>query len=205
MTDLKVAFPNPCDEPWGAMARRGCNRHCAACDTIIHDLEHLTFEDAERLLESASDVCVRAKVGRDGVISLKPSDTGSGRRLLAAAGATLALATAACQTVPDRNEARYQITGKFSWKEYYYSAELTSQDGRKWPKRREPGTGRFIFDNLPPGTYELSTQGFCEGRQVLETITITDASAEVTKTGPDLEDGCIIIGVMVPAEPLRSG
>ena len=205
MSDLYVKFPKPCAEPWEAMSPQGCNRHCATCEKIIHDLEQMTAEDAEHLLASEAELCVRAKVAPGGAIALKPAKTGAARQIMVAAGATLALATAACQTVPDNGEPRYRVTGKFASKDYYYAAELTSPDGRKWPKRREPGTGRFIFDNLPPGTYELSTRGYCEGRQVLETITITDASVEVARTGPELEETCIIIGVMVPAQPPRRG
>lgn len=203
MSDLKVTFPKPCDERWEAMAPRGCNRHCAACDTVIHDLEQMTLEEAERLLDSGSEVCVRARVAPDGVVKLKPSGRSTGRRLVAAASASLALASAACQTVPDTAEPRYQITGKFPDKEQFYQAELTSPDGTKWPKRREPGTGRFIFDNLVPGIYVLSTRGYCGTRQVVETITIDAASVDLGRTAPELDDSCLIIGVMVPAENRR--
>ena len=205
MSDLKVTFPKPCDQPWEAMAPRGCNRHCAACDTIIHDLAALTFEEAAALLDTGTEVCVRAKVRSDGVIELKKGGRNAARRMVAAAGVSLALATAACQTVPDTSEPRYQITGKFAWKDFYYSAELTSADGRKWPKRREPRTGRFIFDNLVPGVYELTTIGACGERQVVDTITITEASMEVTKSSPEFDDDCIIVGVMTPAERPRRG
>lgn len=205
MTVIKVAFPKPCDEPWEAMAPRGCNRHCASCDKIIHDLAALTFDEAAALLDTGTEVCVRAKVRRDGVIELKESGRSMARRMVAAAGVSLALATAACQTVPDTSEPRYQITGKFAWKGLYYSAELTSEDGRKWPKRRQPGTGRFIFDNLPPGVYELTTIGDCGRRQVVDTITITGASMEVTKSSPEFDDSCIIVGVMTPTERPQRG
>jgi hypothetical protein len=205
MADLEVSFPKPCNEPWDAMSPRGCNRHCAACDTVIHDLELLTLEEAERLLGSADEVCVRAKVGPDGVVALKPSSVSNRLRLVAAATASLALATAACQTVPDTAERRYQITGKFPWKDQYYQAELTSTDGRKWPGRREPGTGRFIFDHLVPGVYVLSTLGDCGTRQIVETITIDAASVDLGRTAPEPDDSCIIVGVMTPAEPRWRG
>lgn len=200
MADLKVSFPSPCSEPWEDMAPQGCNRHCAACDKLIHDLSALTADEAEALLEAEEEVCVRARVGRDGVIALRDGGRKTARRIVAVMSGSLALATAACQTVPDTREPRYQITGKFDWKGYYYAAELTSADGRKWPKRREPGTGRFIFDNLVPGVYTLTTDGYCGARQVVDTITITDASVEVSKGTPPIDQNCIIVGVMVPAE-----
>jgi len=203
MRDVKVTFPKPCDQPWEAMAPHGCNRHCAACDTVIHDLEHMTADEAEALLDSGTEVCVRARIAPDGVVKLKPAGRSTGRRLVAAASASLMLATAACQTAPDSAEPRYRITGKFPWKDQLYDAELTSADGRKWPVRREPGTGRFIFDNLVPGVYVLSTRGNCGTRQVVETITIDAASVDLGRTAPESDDSCIIIGVMVPADNRR--
>lgn len=196
MRDLKVTFLKPCDQPWDAMAPRGCNRHCAACDTVIHDLEHMTLEEAERLLDSGTEACVRAMLAPDGSVKLKPSGRSTGRRLVAAASASLALATAACQTMPDSAEPRYRITGKFPDKEQFYQAELTSPDGTKWPKRREPGTGRFIFDNLAPGTYTLTTTDNCGERQEIRTITIGTDAVDVGKVSPEENGSCLIIGVM---------
>lgn len=205
MADLEVSFPKPCDVPWEAMAPRGCNRHCASCDKIIHDLSALAFDEASALLERGDEVCVRAKVGRDGVVALRPDGRSAARRMVTASGAALALATAACQTVPDTAEPRFQITGKFAYKDLYYDAELTSADGRTWPKRREPGTGRFIFYDLPAGTYTLTTSGTCVARGVVDTITITNASAEVTRTAPEIDDDCIIVGVMTKVERPERG
>jgi hypothetical protein len=198
MSDLHVSFPKPCDESWEDMLPRGCNRHCASCDKIIHDLAALTFDEAAALLDTGTEVCVRAKVQSDGVIELKKGDRSVARRMVAAAGASFALATAACQTVPDTSAPRYQITGKFSWKDFYYSAELRSVDGQVWTKRREPGTGRFIFDGLAPGVYSLTVEDPCGDRVEFETVTITNSSVEVTQRYP--ESGCIIVGAMVKTE-----
>jgi len=48
------------------MAPRGCNRQCASCDRIIHDLAALTFDEAAGLLASDEDVSVRAKAAATG-------------------------------------------------------------------------------------------------------------------------------------------
>jgi hypothetical protein len=195
MRDVKVTFPKPCDQPWDAMTPHGCHRHCAACDKVIHDLAALSVDEAEALLDSGKEVCVRARIGSDGVIATRgPRDA---RRLIAAAGASLALATAACQTLPDNAEPRYRITGKFPDKQQYYEARLISADGLEWPKKREPGTGRFIFDNLAPGTYTLTTTDNCGERQELRTITFSTDSVDVGKVYPDANESCVIIGVMM--------
>ena len=198
MADLEVSFPSPCSEPWEGMAPRGCNRHCASCDKIIHDLSALTVVEAEALLEAEDEVCVRAKIGRDGMIATKGGGSSTARRLVTTAGASLALAVAACQTVPDGAEPRYQITGKFTWKDFYHDAELRSADGRAWPKRREPGTGRFIFDRLPAGVYTLTTIDDCGTQVEVETITISDSSVDLGLTYP--KSRCIIVGAMVKVE-----
>lgn len=197
MADLKVSFPSPCSEPWEAMAPHGCNRHCASCDKIIHDLSALNADEAEALLEAEEEVCVRAKIGRDGVIATKGGGSSTARRLVTTAGASLALAVAACQTVPDGADPRYRITGKFPDKQQYYEAELTLADGTRWPKRREPGTGRFIFENLAPGTYTLSTIDDCGQRQVIRTITISAGSVDLGKIAPEFNETCFIVGVMI--------
>lgn len=199
MSDLEVRFPSPCSEPWDAMAPRGCDRHCASCDKIVHDLAALTVDEAEALLDSGEEVCVRAQVGADGVLTMKSGTRGASRRMVAALGAGLALASAACQTVPPSDRPnRFQISGQFSWNGWMRTAELRSVDGRKWPKRREPGSGRFIFDDLYPGVYTLTVEDMCGRRVEVETVTITDASVELKQTYP--QDGCIIVGAMVKVE-----
>lgn len=199
MSDFEVRFPSPCSEPWEDMAPSGCDRHCASCDRIVHDLAALTVDETEALLDSGEEVCVRARIGADGVVAMKSSSRGASRRMVTALGAGLAMATAACQTVPpsDRPD-RFRISGEFSWIGWTRTAELRSSDGRKWPKRREAGSGRFIFDDLYPGVYTLTVEDMCGRRVEVETVTITDASVEVKAAYP--QDGCIIVGAMVKVE-----
>lgn len=199
LADLTVEFPKPCSEPWDQMSPRGCNRHCASCDKIVHDLATLTYAEAEALLELGTEVCVRAQVGTDGTVKLKPDEHRPGRRIVAAIGAGLALATAACQTVPPSDRPnRFEISGKFASIDWTRTAELRSADGRKWGKRREPGTGRFIFENLYPGVYELTVKDMCGNRVPVDTITIADASVDLGRPVPELH--CIIVGAMVKVE-----
>ncbi len=206
MDDLEVEFPEPCSEPWEAMAPRGCNRHCASCDKIIHDLAALTFDEAAALLADEDEVCVRAEIGRGRVITLKPDGASAGRRMIAAAGASLALATAACQTVPDQETPRYAISGELN---PYLAGmiELRSDGGKKQRRTLDRKSGQYAFTNLVPGTYTLAFKEPCGISTRLKTITIVDQSVTVTDhTVPEDEEGCpIIVGVMRPANRPERG
>lgn len=204
MADLKVEFPNPCSEPWEQMSPRGCNRHCATCDTIIHDLAALTIDEAEALLRTNEEVCVRAKIAPDGAIILASQST-TRRRMIASVTTGMALATAACQTVPATVSERFTISGTMSYPVWAQAAELRSSDGKKQRKTRKIGSGEFAFTNLRPGTYTLSIRESCGILRPVETITITDRSVVVSSDRPppygDEEEGCpIIVGVMRPAD-----
>lgn len=203
MTDLKVEFPEPCSENWDAMRPHGCHRHCATCDKVIHDLAALTFEEAEALLEREEEACVRAEIGPGGVVRLKPSGRSTGQRMVAAAGASLALATAACQTVPPAEEApRYAISGAFN---RYAVKSVTLYPGQGKSMRRKPDrkTGSVAFSGLAPGTYSLMLSGDCGYSAVLENVTIVDRSVTVSEEAfaENEGEGCpIIVGRIRPLE-----
>jgi hypothetical protein len=202
MADLEVTFPKPCDEAWDAMSPRGCNRHCASCDTVVHDLAAMTFEEAEALLARKDDACVRAQVGPDGALKLKPSGRSNGRRMVAAAGASLALATAACQTVPPAEEATgFAISGAFN---QYLVKSVTLYPGQGKSLRRKPDkkTGNVTFTGLAPGTYSLEIRGDCSYYAVLENVRIVDRSVTVSEEAfTDDGGGCpIIVGRIRPVD-----
>ena len=203
MTDLKVEFPEPCSENWDAMRPQGCHRHCATCDKVIHDLAALTFEEAEALLAREDEACVRAEIGPGGVVRLKPSGGSTGRRMVAAAGASLALATAACQTVPPAAEApSYAISGAFN---RYIVKSVTLYPGEGKSLRRKPDrkTGSVTFSGLAPGTYSLIISGSCGYQAELDNITIVDRSVTVFEESfSEYEgEGCpIIVGKIRPVE-----
>lgn len=203
MADLKVEFPSPCSENWEQMAPRGCHRHCAACDKVIHDLTALTIDEAEALLAREDEVCVRAAIGPGGVIALKPSGRNTGRRMVAAAGASLALAAAACQTVPPAAEPpSYAISGTFN---QYTVKSVTLYPGKGKSLRRKPDrtSGSVTFNGLAPGTYSLVITGDCGYTAVLDNVTIVDRSVTVSERAFDenVGQGCpIIVGLMRPAD-----
>lgn len=203
MADLKVSLPNPCNEPWEGMNPVGCNRHCASCDKIIHDLSALTIDQVEALLDSGGEVCVRARVGKGGVVEL--ADAGRGhRRMIAAVGASMALATAACQTVPAEQRAnRFAISGTVPMIQHRKPV-VRSSDGRSWRVQMEFRSTSFIVPNLYPGVYSISYDAACgQERQIIENIVIRDQSVDLGWL--DGEGDCIIVGVMVPADRPSQG
>lgn len=199
MADLKVTLPNPCSEPWEGMTPAGCNRHCASCDKIIHDLSALTIDEAEALLEGSEEVCVRARVGKGGVIELADAARGR-RRMIAAVGASMALATAACQTVPaEERPNRFAISGTVP---HAYSPKkpvVRSSDGQIWPVRMAYRSTAFRVPDLHPGVYSITYYGGCGDVELtVENVIIRDQSVDLGH----LDNGefdCIIVGVMVPA------
>ncbi len=197
MADLRVSLPKPCGETWEGMTPSGCNRHCASCDKIIHDLSALTIDQAETLLKYGEEVCVRAAIGKGGVVDLADA-TRSKRRIIATVGASMALATAACQSVPDDTGAnRFSISGILPLGPA--KPIVRSSDGRSWPVRADLSNATFRAANLYPGVYSITYRDPCGGEErVIEGVTVRDQSVDL---GQQLwSDDCIIIGVMVPLD-----
>lgn len=196
MRDFKVTLPAPCDESWDAMAPRGRNRLCTACDTVVHDLSAMTVDEADALLDSGEPICVRASIGRDGTIRTATPAGRSSRRMVASFGAGVMLATAACQTPAFAPVSlRYQISGKLMPGGWARSALLTSSDGHTRSMRIR-GDRHFLFVNLRPGTYRLTLHYGCGGPTIVNDIVI---NADVNLGEVAINDGgdeCIIIGVM---------
>lgn len=203
MADLKVSFPKPCGEKWEAMAPQGCNRHCAVCDTVIHDLSSMTAEQTEALLLSGDDVCVRAEVTRNGIVrTAHPARPGS-RRIVAAIGASVSLAAAACQPATiSRVSPRYEIKGHFYYVVMTSQATLTSSTGKTY-KSWVKGDRQFRFSNLPAGTYKLS---FYDCGEVTEIpgIVVSD-DMDLGEIEGKNDGGCIIIGKLKLDDETQQG
>lgn len=195
MTDIRVTFPEPCSEEWDGMSPRGCDRHCASCDKIVYDLEFLTADETEVLLDSGKDICVRARIAHDGSVRTASGRSRSSRRIVTAIGASVTLATAACQTGGTASiSPRYEIKGHVG-NDWASSATLTSSDG-KARSMKLYGDLDFRFSNLRPGTYTLSFMGTCHERHRIEIIVVKDdIDLGAVKFGEDNQD-CIIIGRM---------
>jgi hypothetical protein len=204
MADLKVSLPNPCGEQWEAMAPQGCNRLCSSCDTIIHDLTSMTVDEAEALLDNNEEICVRARIAPDGNVRTADSAFPKSRRIIAAVGASLSLATAACQTTaPLSVSPRYEISGQLKQYSWAGSARLQSDTGKAY-KRTIWGDGKFRFSNLRPGKYTLSLIGTCEEVYRFDDI-IVDKDIILNEIETNDRNDCIIIGVMQRTDEPRRG
>jgi hypothetical protein len=205
MDDLRVAFPKPCEEPWEGMTAQGCNRHCASCDKIIHELSELTYDQAETLLRCDEEICVRAKIGPGGLVQLASGTSTSHRRMIATVGASFALATAACQTVPPEDRPnRFEISGTVPAIWQPRKPIVQSSDGRTWPVRMEWRSTSFRVPDLFPGIYSITYFGGCgEEQLVVENIEIREASVDLGRLDHGYD--CIIVGVISPADRASSG
>jgi hypothetical protein len=202
MADLKVAFPSPCSEPWEGMTPVGCNRHCAACDKMIHDLSTLKLAEVEDLLEGGEHVCVRARVGKGGEIELADATHGR-RRMIATVGASMALATAACQTAPPEERLdRFEISGTLPLVRDRKPV-VRSSDGQTWHVEQAFRSTVFRVPDLYPGVYSITYDTGCNESRVLEDIVIRDRSVDLGRL--EGEDDCIIVGVMTPADQEFAG
>lgn len=153
MPDLRVSFPRPCDEPWEKMAPAGCDRICARCDTVIHDLSQLDVDQAEALLRGDAKACVRATIGADGAVLLKPDRGGAVRRMVMVA-ATAGLLAACAPESGQQGAGGGAIAGEVEPGERVVQATATHADGRRFTAKVAPD-GRYLIAGLPPGTYTV--------------------------------------------------
>jgi hypothetical protein len=191
MSDLRISFPDPCGESWDAMQPSGCDRICATCSETVHDLTKLTVDEAEALLREPGKHCVRAQVGPDGALNLKPGPSGRSRRMLVAVSASVGLFASACETVPSTAAPTGAIVGTVVPYSMVTSVRAVSDDGRV-RRARVRADGSYRFERLPYGTYALSFIGMCE-TWVGEPVTLRERELSV-EAPADMQD-CIIVGM----------
>ncbi|MEM6585150.1 MAG: hypothetical protein AAF692_05300 [Pseudomonadota bacterium] len=204
MSETRVSFPKPCDQPWDAMARQGCDRRCEVCDQTVFDLEKLTFDEAEALLDARRDVCVRAKVASDGTVALAPGPTHGARAFKTALSAAATLALAACATPNGAGEGpTYSVSGKVPAPYVGWTFELVS-DTQTYTAR--PGrNSRFKFKRIEPGVYRLNLLDPCEDRFDLGEIEVTSGNVKLGDVRN--EDACytVVVGKIEREEQSASG
>lgn len=188
MTDLEVSFPAPCGEAWSEMAPAGCNRHCASCDKIIHDLEAYRFDEVKALVASDAEICVRARIGTDGAVRLKPGGHMVGRLVMAASAGMLAVAS------PAYAQPKGKIVGQVDngWIRPIVTAK--NVDGQTY-RAAVRSDGRFWIKGLPAGNYVVSAQG-CNVQWIVGNVTVSGGTAVLPPASDPTADDCIIIGVM---------
>lgn len=192
MPDLRVSFPGPCDEKWEAMAPTGWDRVCARCDHVVHDLAEYTIDEAEALLRANPGSCVRAQIGKDGAVALKPGSWGRARRMVVAMAASTGLLTAATPALAKRDRPGGAIAGSADSYGVRTRITATGADGRTY-RTRARSNGRYRIRHLPAGTYTV-TYASCVGNRTVENVVVRDGETLV----PDLplEDQCIVIGLL---------
>jgi hypothetical protein len=66
-------IPVPCTKAWDELKGNGVARSCDTCNKDVHDLSQLTRAQADELLASNSDLCVRYATRKDGTLVLADS------------------------------------------------------------------------------------------------------------------------------------
>lgn len=190
MPDLRVSFPKPCDETWEAMTPAGCDRVCARCDHVVHDLREYTLDEAEALLRADPGSCVRAQIGADGAVALRPGRGGTARRMVIAAAATAGLLAAS--PVHARQERPAGAISGTVEGGYRVRVIATGADGRAW-RVRASNRGRFKIRHLPAGTYRLTFEA-CEQYPPVDNVVVRDGEIQVPNVRTDNQ--CIVIGLL---------
>jgi hypothetical protein len=162
MNDLRVSFPAPCTEEWEDMAPRQCGRFCDRCDKVILDLADLTADQVDAVFRSRSQVCVRAQVGSDGVLKLKPDGKRSGRRMVTAIGASVGLLTMNGHALAADKESRGAIAGEVLGS-CAGSVTATAADGRAYGAKIGSNS-RYKVKRLPDGSYDVKFHSGCGGK-----------------------------------------
>ena len=198
MRDLRVRFPRPCGEQWEKMVPAGCARVCERCDKPVHDLSLHTLDEAEALLRLNPDTCVRARIGGDGTVALKPGGRGDARRMVIAAAATIGLLAAAAPALARRDRPQGAIAGNVEHAWYRTRVTATGTDGRTYRTRVDGNNSRFRIRHLPAGTYSLTFAPSCGDSWTVENIVV--GSGETMLPDVRHEDGCIFIGALVIEE-----
>lgn len=202
MSDLRVSFPKPCAEPWDEMRPAGCNRHCDACDKVIHDLSLMTIDEAEELLRVDPAPCVWAEIDSQGIVNLKSASRCS-LRVVRSIGASMSLAVAACQTGGPAGSIAGRINiGSDSG---FPDVRARDVDGRIF-RAKVSKDGRYEVSNLPAGTYTLTfSEPYCGPPKLkkIEDVEVGKVKVEVEEVDWSYE--CAIIIGMMSLDPDQRG
>lgn len=191
MSELRISLPSPCSENWDEMEPAGCNRFCAACSETIHDLAELTAQEAEALLRKPGKHCVRAQIGPDGALALRPSHLGHSQKMIVVVGASISLLVSACATLPKDASPTGVIAGKVDPWSNVQSVEAIGDNGRSY-KAIVQADGSYRFQRLPYGTYSLKFTDLC-GVWDGERVVLRESAHSLTE--PSHSQDCIVVGM----------
>lgn len=193
MADIIVSFPKPCEEPWDGMTAQGCDRICASCDRIVHDLTRYSIEEVEAMARRDPYICVRAAIGSDGRVALK-SGGRVARRMLLAVGAIGALAASEPLAAKEKAGA---ISGTVGVPMTATSVSATSSTGKRYHAKFK-SFGNYRFNRLPAGVYRLTLTDECGSDWSIDNVTVAPGvETTVAETiDPNTCEPAIIIGML---------
>jgi hypothetical protein len=193
MRDLRVRFPEPCDEKWEAMTPAGCAGVCGRCDKSVHDLSHYTLDEAAALLRRGTNVCVRARIDGNGLVALKPSRRGCARRMVIAFTATAGLLAASAPAAAKQNRPDGAIAGNVETFGFRVRVSATDAGGQTF-RARVKSNGQFRISHLPAGTYTLTFHPDCGDSWKVDNVVVRVGETIV----PNVENAnrCIVIGML---------
>jgi hypothetical protein len=193
MPDVRVSFPRPCDEKWEAMTPAGCDRVCGRCDKLIHDLSNYELDEAVALLRRNPGTCVRARVGADGTVALKPGRQESARRMVIAAALTASLLAGGEPAAASANRPQGAISGNVEACGARTRVIATDQSGATF-RAKARDSGRYKIRHLPAGTYSLTFVPEVGEKWTLENIVVGDRETKLADSRK--LDQCIVIGLL---------
>jgi hypothetical protein len=174
------------------MTPAGRDRICARCDRAVLDLSSYEPGEVEALVRSDPQTCVRARVGADGLVALKPGRPGGARRMMVAAAATAGLLSAGAPAAAERQGPGGAIAGKVDSFGFRVRVTATGADGRTF-RTRSAHNGRFRMKRIPPGAYRLTFVPDCGEPWTVEKVLVGDGET-IVPNPDDRAAGCIIIG-----------
>jgi hypothetical protein len=149
----------------------------------------MTFDEAEALLKTPQEVCVRAQITGRREVAFRDEPLGKRRRMMIAASTSISLLAAACQT-SGNFPPKGIIAGKVEIVSVH-SVSATAENGRVY-RAKVQRDGSYSFNPLPFGSYALKFYGDCE-RWDGGTVEVRSKLASAAGPIEDPQD-CIIIG-----------
>ena len=173
------------------MSPAGRGRLCGRCDRIVHDLSDYELGEAEALLRREPEACVRARIGADGAIALKPPPRGTARRMVIAAAATAGLLAGASPALAGQDRPVGAIAGKVGAVGPGARVTATGSDGRRL-RARTKSDGRFRIKGVPAGIYTLTVSPGCGESWTIENVVV--GTGETVVADDQDRVTCITVG-----------